>query len=100
MGETNNSSTTSMGGGDSGYAFKTLWQEITRAVGYAMTAMTDSIGLKEAGKTNRKLISETGMTDRQQNLLDSSKGSSTIPIMVCVIGGICLIIYLLKGKKK
>ena len=79
MGETNNSSTTSRGGGDSGYAFKTLWQEITRAVGYAMTAMTDSIGLKEAGKTN--------------------KGSSTIPIMVCAIAGACLIIYLLKGKK-
>ena len=99
MGETNNSSTTSRGGGDSGYAFKTLWQEITRTVGYAMTAMSDSIGLKEAGKTNRKLISETGMTDRQKNLLDSTKGSSTIPIMVCAIAGACLIIYLLKGKK-
>lgn len=99
MGETNNSSTTSRGGGDSGYAFKTLWQEITRAVGYAMTAMTDSIGLQESGKTNRKLISEEGMTDRQKNLLDSTKGSSTIPIMVCAIAGACLIIYLLKGKK-
>lgn len=98
MGEESNNSS-SFSSGEGGYAFKTLWQEITRAVGYAMTAMTDSIGLKESAYTNRELIRETGKSERQKTLLDSTKGSSTIPIIVCVIAGIALIIYLCKGKK-
>ena len=87
-------------GGDSGYggnyAFKTLWQEITRAVGYLMDGLTN---LGETRSNNSREIAEKYWTtaDSGEDSRSSNIGFYAIlaaVVIVFVIG------YVVKKKKK
>ncbi len=100
MGE--NAQTYSSGSSNSmdAYSFGTLWQEITRAIGYMMTGITDIFGNRDAARVNEKKIHEYYTTKRSEDILNSvSSGSGTV-MMIVAIGGIALIIWLTQKNKK
>lgn len=100
MGE--NAQTYSSGSSNSmdAYSFGTLWQEITRAVGYMMSGITDVFGNRDAARVNEKKIREYYSTQRSKNILDAVSGGNVTVMMIVAIGGIALIIWLTQKNKK
>lgn len=94
--------TTNSSGGASmdAYSFGTLWQEITRAIGYMMTGITDVFGNRDAARVNEKKIREYYSTERTKAILGSTTGGKVTVMMILAIGGIALIIWLTGKNKK
>lgn len=93
--------TTNSSGGASmdAYSFGTLWQEITRAVGYMMTGITDVFGNRDAARTNETKIREYYFSERNKQLLNTSDGTYLTTIIV-LFAGVGFIIWLLNKNKK
>lgn len=82
------------------YSFGTLWQEITRAIGYMMTGITDVFGNRDASRVNERMITQRYSTERTKAILGSVSGGKSTVMMILAIGGIALIIWLIGKNKK
>ncbi len=81
------------------YSFGTLWQEITRAVGYITTSITDVFGNRDAARVNETKIRETFRTENNKMLLGVSDGTGIVYIIV-LLAGVAGIVYLVGQNKK
>lgn len=84
-------------GGDSGYAFKTLWQEATNALLGSMDVIKTAIAGKQKTEQLHDLYDIKGRQDWSIDYINATKSNSTgssilFVLVVCaVIGGLIIL---------
>jgi len=66
---------------NAGFAFGTLWQQATQAVGYVMKGLTEMSGIK----AQTEIAKDNNYTTRYDTLLNSTFGNNGLFVMVTVV---------------
>ena len=66
---------------NAGFAFGTLWQQATQAVGYVMKGITDIAGIK----AQTEVAKDNNFTERYKSYINGTFGNNGMFVMVTVI---------------